>query len=122
MIKSKEKPSVPNSQSPCFAESEAASGIAFEKSDGAKRFAPHSLLASVDFDGGCELVFRYSYGTVTVRGQGLQPLWTALCDGTLARVIERATESADQTTASIHAIEIRDEEFRTETPPFPSEA
>src|SRR5262245_9239125 len=121
MIKSKEKPSVPNSHSPCFAESEVASGIAFEKSDGTKRFAAHSFLSSVDFDGKGELVFRYSYGTVTVSGQGLQPLWTALCDGTLARVIERATESADQTAISIHAIEIRDEELRTETLPFPSE-
>jgi hypothetical protein len=109
MIKSKDKTSASSRHSACFAENEAASGIAFEKGNGTKRFAPYSFLSSVDFDGAGELVFRYTFGTITVRGQALESLWNALCRGTLVRVNEQTGESATQDVILIQAIVIEDD-------------
>jgi hypothetical protein len=120
MIKSQDKTSVPNRHSSCFAESDAASGIAFERSDGTKRFVPSSFLCTVDFHGANELVFRYTFGTIIVQGQALEPLWTALCHGTLARVVEGADELAAQDVTLIQAIVIKDDGHMPETPRFPS--
>jgi hypothetical protein len=121
MIKSKDKTSVSNRHVSCFAESEAATGIAFERSNGTKRFAPHSFLSRVDFAGQGELIFRYTFGTITVRGEALEPLWNALCQGSLARVTERADELAEQDLTSIHAIVIEDDNDKLPAPTFPTE-
>lgn len=109
MMKSKVKTSNSERLPSCFAESDAPSGIAFEKADGTKRFAPYSFLSCVDFDEGGELVFRYTFGTITVRGEALESLWNALCRGTLNRVNEQAGESATQDVILIRAIVIEDE-------------
>ncbi len=56
--------------------------------DGAKRFALYSFLSTVDFDGTGELVFHYTFGSITVKGKALQPLWEHLLGGTLTGVCE----------------------------------
>ena len=57
-----------------FIENKFALGIAFEKSNGAKRFVPSPFLSAIDYNGNDELVFRYPFATITVRGHGLRPL------------------------------------------------
>lgn len=122
MIKSQDKTSVPDHRhSSCFAEHDAASGIAFEKSDSTKRLAPYSFLANVDFDGANTLIFRYTCGTITVQGEALEPLWNALCRGTLARVTEQAGTRPAEEATSIRSIIIEDYEGAPNGPRFPEE-
>jgi len=91
MIKSSERKNTNSSANqPCFEKSEHGPelGISFEKKDGTKRFALYSFLSAVDFDGSGELIFRYTYGSITMKGKALQPLWEHLRKGTLIRVCE----------------------------------
>jgi len=94
MIKSNERRTLqkPHENS-CFEKREHGSelGIEFEKKDGTKRFALNSFLSAVDFDGSGELVFRYTFGTITVKGKALQPLWGLIRTGTLMRLSESGT-------------------------------
>jgi hypothetical protein len=121
MIKIKDKTPTPNRNASCLAESDTAPGIAFEKSDGTKRFAPNSFLSSVDFDGEGELIFRYAFGTIIVRGQGLESLWNALCRGTLAKVIEQAKDPSAASGASVHSVVVKDDE-NSSGPRFPEKS
>jgi hypothetical protein len=91
MIKSSERKHInPSASRPCFEKSDRGPelGISFEKKDGAMRFALYSFLSAVDFDGTGELVFRYTFGPITVKGKALQPLWEHLRTCTLVRVCE----------------------------------
>jgi hypothetical protein len=122
MIKSNDKTRTPNSNASCLADGDTASGIAFEKNDGTKRFAPHSFLSSVDFDGEGELIFRYTFGTITVRGHALEPLWNALCRGNLAKVIEQAGEQSAEDATTSRTIIVEDYESTSNVPRFPEES
>jgi hypothetical protein len=123
MLKSSErKHTTAPAHQTCFETSEQtpASGISFEKKGGTKRFAPCSFLSAVDFDGSCALVFRYTFGTITVKGKALSPLWEALCQGTLSRVCEGAGTSSDE--PSIDTIAVMDfAETQRNEPEFPEE-
>ncbi len=70
-------------------------GILFEKKDGCKRIAPNSFLSAVDFDGSDELLFHYTGGTITVKGNALHHLWEHLCKGLLVRLSEGEIQSID---------------------------
>jgi hypothetical protein len=125
MIKSQDKTAVPGRHASCFAESDAALGIAFEKSDGTKRFAPSPFLCTVDFHGTNELVFRYTFGTITVRGHALEPLWSAVCRGNLAKVVEQAGERSAEDATTIRTIiveDYEDYEGTSNVPRFPKES
>jgi hypothetical protein len=63
-------------------------GVTFCRKDGAQRFASYAFLASVDFDGRGEMIFRFTAWTATVRGESLQALWKALREGCLVLVRE----------------------------------
>jgi hypothetical protein len=63
-------------------------GITFCRKDGTQRFASYAFLATVDFDGRGEMIFRFTAWTATVRGETLQALWDALREGCLALVRE----------------------------------
>ncbi len=63
-------------------------GITFCRKDGTQRFASYAFLATVDFDGRGEMIFRFTAWTATVRGETLQALWKALREGCLALVRE----------------------------------
>jgi hypothetical protein len=119
MTKSQDKTPVPSRHASCFAESDAALGIAFEKSDGTKRFAPSPFLCTVDFHGTNELVFRYTFGTITVRGSALEPLWSAVCRGNLAKVVEQAGERSAEDATTIRTIVVEDYEDTSNVPRFP---
>jgi len=98
MIRSSERKSTnPRAENPCFEKSEHGPelGISFEKKDGTKRFALYSFLSAVDFDGSGTLVFRYTFGTITVKGKALQSLWEHLCACTLVRVCEAESLSSE---------------------------
>jgi hypothetical protein len=72
-----------------------------------------------------ELVFHYTFGTVTVRGRALEPLWNALCRGTLARVIGQAGELPEQGekgATSIGIIVVEDVESMSHGPVFPEKS
>lgn len=87
---------------------------------GTKRFALHSFLSAVDFDGSGTLVFRYSIGTITVKGKALQPLWEAICQGTLSRVREGAATSPEE--LSVDTIAMVDfAEAQQNEPVFPED-
>jgi hypothetical protein len=122
MIKSQDKTPVSDRRSLCFAEGDATSGIAFEKSDGTKRFAPSPFLCTVDFHGTNELVFRYTFGTITVRGHALEPLWSAVCRGNLAKVVEQSGERSAEDATTIRTIIVEDYESTSGVPRFPEES
>jgi hypothetical protein len=84
-----------------FIESKSALGIAFEKSNGVKRFVPTPFLSAIDYNGDDELVFRYHSATITVRGHGLRPLWDAACQGVLATVIETGLREEEPSVTTI---------------------
>ena len=121
MLKSSErKHTNPPANQPCFETSEQTPvpGISFEMKDGARRFASCSFLSAVDFDGSGALVFLYTFGTITVKGKALQPLWEALCQGTLSRVCEGAAASPE--ALSIDTIAMADfAEAQRNEPGFP---
>jgi hypothetical protein len=74
---------------------------------GTMRFAPSSFLSAVDFDGSGALVFRYTFGTITVKGKALRPVWDALREGTLCRVCENHADSSSE-DPSVDAIAVSD--------------
>ena len=121
MIRSSERKSTnPRAENPCFEKSEHGPelGISFEKKDGAKRFALYSFLSTVDFNGSGILIFRYTFGTITVKGKALQPLWEHLRGGTLMRVCEveshlsEAPSISEITFAGVETVPVGE-------PPFP---
>jgi len=98
MIKSSERKNTnPSASQSCFEKSDHGPelGISFEKKDGIKRLALYSFLSAVDFDGSGELIFRYTFGTIMVRGKALQPLWEHLRKGTLIRVCQVESQQPD---------------------------
>ena len=123
MLKSSERtPANAKAGNPCFEKGEHGPelGISFEKKDGMRRFAPYSFLSAVDFHGPDELVFRYTFGTVTIHGTALQPVWDVLRHGSLVRLCEAGDISSGET--SIVTITVTDfaEGFQAE-PKFPGE-
>jgi len=89
-----------------------------KKKDGAKRFALYSFLSAVDFDGSGTLVYRYTFGTITVKGKALHPLWENLRACTLVRVCE--AESLSSEGPSISEITLADlEAISAVEPLFP---
>jgi hypothetical protein len=97
-----------------FIENKAALGIAFEKSNGAKRFEPAPFLSAVDYNGDDELVFRYPSATITVRGRGLQPLWDAACQGVLAKVIESGVREEEPSVTAVIILDHPDQSNNVE--------
>ena len=122
MLKSSERKlaNQPISQ-PCFEVTgqPPASGISFEMKGGTMRFAPSSFLSAVDFKGSGALVFRYTFGTITVKGKALRPVWDALREGTLCRLCEnRAVSSSED--PSVDTIALADfAEAQQSEPVFP---
>ena len=84
-----------------------ASGISFEMKGGTMRFASSSFLSAVDFDGSGALVFRYTFGTITVNGKALRQVWDALREGTLCRVCENHVASSSE-DPSVDTIAVAD--------------
>ena len=123
MLKSSERNSA-NAKvgNPCFEKGEHSPefGISFEKKDGTKRFAPLSFLSAVDFHGPDELVFRYTFGTVAIRGRKLEAIWDILRQGSLVRLCEAGDISSGE--PSIETITVTDfaEDSHAE-PRFPVE-
>jgi hypothetical protein len=123
MLKSSErKHTTPPANQPCFETSEQpqSPGISFEMKGGTKRFALHSFLSAVDFDGSGALILRYTFGTITVKGKALQPLWEAVCQGTLSRVREGAATSPEGLSVDTIAMVDFAETLRNE-PVFPED-
>ena len=86
---------------------------------GTKRFAPSSFLSAVDFDGSGALVFRYTFGTITVKGKALRPVWNALREGTLCRVWENQAISPSE-DPSVDTIAVEDfTDTQQNEPEFP---
>ena len=83
------------------------------------RFAPSSFLSAVDFDGSGALVFRYTFGTITVKGKALRPVWDAVREGTLCRVCENhaASSPEDPSVNTIALVDFTD--ARQNEPVFP---
>jgi hypothetical protein len=109
VIKSNERKNTnPSDSQPCFEKSEHGQelGISFEKKDGTKRFALYSFLSAVDFDGSGTLVFRYTFGTFTIRGRALQAVWEALRQGALSRVCEGGAAPSDEVSINTIAAAI----------------
>ena len=83
------------------------------------RFAPSSFLSAVDFDGSGALVFRYTFGTITVKGKALRHVWDALREGTLCRVCENHAVSSSK-DPSVDTIAVADfAEAQQNEPVFP---
>jgi hypothetical protein len=97
-----------------FIENKFALGIAFEKSNGAKRFVPSPFLSAIDYNGDDELVFRYPSATITVRGRGLRPLWDAACQGVLATVIETGLREEEPCVTAIVILDQPDQSTNVE--------
>jgi hypothetical protein len=105
----------------CFRKSEHGPGlgISFEKKDGRKQFALYSFLSAVDFNRSTELIFHYTFGSISVKGESLQPLWDHICAGTLVQVFE--TEHSSQESPLIHEIVFADLTIPSGLePPFPA--
>ena len=123
MLKSSERtPANAKTGNSCFEKGEHGPelGISFEKKDGTKRFASYSFLSAVDFHDPDELVFRYTFGTVTIHGRTLQPIWDVLRQGSLVRLCEAGDISSGE--PSIKTITVTD--FAEDThaePRFPGE-
>ena len=123
MLKSSERNSAnAKTGNPCFEKGEHGPelGISFEKKNGTKRFTPYSFLSAVDFHGTDELVFRYTFGTVVIRGRKLEPVWDILRQGSLVRLCEAGDIASSE--PSIETIIVTDfaEDSQAE-PEFPGE-
>jgi hypothetical protein len=55
-----------------------------------------AFLSAVDFDGSRALGLRHTFGTITVKGKALSPVWDALREGTLCRVCENHAASSPE--------------------------
>ena len=123
MIKSSERKNTnPSASQSCFEKSDHGLelGISFEKKDGSVRFALYSFLSAVDFDGSEKLVFRYTFGTVTIQGCTLQPIWKILRQGSLARISEGGNIPSNETSiSSITMVDFAD--ASPSEPKFPGE-
>ena len=97
-----------------FIESKSALGIAFEKSNGVRRFVPAPFLSAIDYNGDDELVFRYPSATITVRGRGLRPLWDAACQGVLATVIESGVREEEPSVTAVVILDHPDQSNNVE--------
>lgn len=121
MIKASDRKTT-RSESVCYEESsEPALGIAFEKRDGTRRFAPYAFLSAVDYDGKGEVTFHFSIGLIIARGESLDPLWRAACNGQLVRVCECDKPSASETTW-VRELDFSDvnQEPQLNLPPLPN--
>jgi hypothetical protein len=115
MIKSQDKrPDTRDDNRSVFIEDKSALGIAFEKSNGAKRFAPAPFLSAIDYNGDDELIFRYPSATITVKGRGLRPLWEAACQGVLATVIETGFREEEPSVTTIVILDQADQSNHVE--------
>lgn len=120
MIKSQNEPSTPpRPPYPSFVESESPLGISFELRDDRKRFVPHSFLSAVDFTGAEEMIFRYTFCTITVRGKALASIWSSLCAGKLGRIIERPSQGQVDDEVTVASVSIEDETDTSKVPMFP---
>jgi hypothetical protein len=97
-----------------FIENKSALGIAFEKSNGTKRFVPAPFLSAIDYNGNDELVFRYPFATITVKGSGLRPLWDAARQGILATVIETGVREEEPSVIAIVILDQPDSSISAE--------
>lgn len=90
MIKFIEKKAAPTTTPAacCIISNQPSLGIEFVKKDGERRFAPYSFLVRADRIANGEMKFHFTSWEVILRGDALQPLWEAVCEGCLSQVRE----------------------------------
>lgn len=104
-------PDPPSGARQCYSVGQAGTlpGITFELKSGRRRFGPYSFLCAVDLNGGEELIFHYTFGTITVEGENLDFLWANIENNSLSKLIEVDCEKG----LTVKSITIEDSSAQT---------